>query len=160
MRDTKILAARCYAPAGRVVSVLDKIFVRGLVLDCRIGLYEEEKLGAQRVRFSVDVEVCRPPHDLGDNIEHVMDYATIVDIIKRVIAEGHISLMETLVERVAADCLNDRRAVKVRVLAEKLDRVEGATLGVEIERTRLPAAGGPNVFPLPRAVISGSGDGN
>lgn len=159
MTDPKILAARCYTPAGRVVAVYDKIFVRGLVLDCRIGLYEEEKLGAQRVRFNVEVDVCPPPHDIGDSFENVMDYATIVEIIKQVIARGHINLMETLVESIAADCLADRRAVKVRIVAEKLDRLEGATLGVEIERTRL-ASGGPNVFPLPRLAPSGSGDGN
>jgi dihydroneopterin aldolase len=45
-------------------------------------------------------------------------------------------LLETVAERVAMRCLAHRRAVWVRILVEKLDRLEGASLGVEIERVK------------------------
>jgi hypothetical protein len=35
---------------------------------------------------------------------------------------------------VAAKCLAHRRAARARIVIEKLDRLEGASLGVEIER--------------------------
>jgi len=146
--NPKILAARFYVPAGRANLVLDKISVRGLVLDCNIGVFEEEKLRTQRVRFNVEVSVYPTPHTKSDNVEHIVNYDMIVEGIRRVISEGHINLLETLAERVAEECLADRRAAKVHILVEKLDRLEGASLGVEIERAQ-PAADFPNVYALP-----------
>lgn len=114
--------------------VLDKISVRGLVVSCFIGAFEEEKRTKQRVRFQVEVSVYTSQHRGSDDVSHVVSYDLIVEAIHSVIGKGHINLVETLAERVAARCLAHRRAAKVQILVEKLDRLEGATLGVEIER--------------------------
>lgn len=114
--------------------VLDKISVRGLVVACFIGAFEEEKASKQRVRFHVEVSVYPSQHRGSDDVSHVVSYDLIVEAIHSVIGEGHINLVETLAERVAARCLAHRRAAKVQILVEKLDRLEGASLGVEIER--------------------------
>jgi dihydroneopterin aldolase len=150
MADPKILTARCNVSAGRPNTARDKIFVRNLVLNCRIGLYDEEQLGAQRVRFSVDMEILPPSHPMQDCAEDIVDYEMIVTIIKQVVETGHINLVETMAERIAAECLAMPRAAKVRVLIEKLDRYEDASLGVEIERAKSPM-GGARIFPLPRS---------
>ncbi len=119
----------------RQAASLDKIFVRGLVLPCFIGAFEEERHAKQRVRFEVEVWVY-PSRQRGNNddVSHVVSYDLIVKAIHSVIGGGHINLLETIAERVAAKCLAHRRAAKVRVKVEKLDRLEGASLGVEIER--------------------------
>jgi len=50
-------------------------------------------------------------------------------------SDGHINLVETLAERIAALCLADARVSSVRVRVEKLDIYEQAdSVGVEIER--------------------------
>jgi len=116
--------------------VLDRISVRGLVVACFIGAFEEEKRGKQRVRFHVEVSVYPSRHRGSDDVSHVVSYDLIVEAIYSVIGEGHINLLETLAERVAARCLAHRRAAKVQILVEKLDRLEGASLGVEIERLK------------------------
>jgi 7,8-dihydroneopterin aldolase/epimerase/oxygenase len=135
--ESNILAARFYASTRNVsATALDKIFVRDLVLDCNIGVFEEEKVGTQRVRFMVEVSVYPAPGPITDDVAHIVSYDMIVAAIRKVIAVGHINLLETLAERVAAECLTERRAAKVRVLVEKLDRLESASLGVEIERTQ------------------------
>ncbi len=113
---------------------LDKISVRGLVVACFIGAFEEEKANKQRVRFHVEVSIYPSQHRGSDDVSHVVSYDLIVEAIHSVIGEGHINLLETLAERVAARCLAHRRAAKVQILVEKLDRLEGASLGVEIER--------------------------
>jgi dihydroneopterin aldolase len=154
MADPKILTARCNVSAGRPNSARDKIFVRNLVLNCRIGLYDEEQFGAQRVRFSVDMEILPPSHPMQDRAEDIVDYEMIVTIIKQVVEKGHINLVETMAERIASECLAIPRAAKIRVLIEKLDRYEDASLGVEIERAKTPS-GGARIFPLPN---SGGGD--
>jgi dihydroneopterin aldolase len=146
--DQKILAAQFYSPLGRNTLALDKISVRNLVLDCKIGVFEEEKLGTQRVRFSVEVSVYPRPLTHTDDVRHIVSYDMIVGGIRKVIAAGHINLLETLAERVAEECLADRRVAKVHILVEKLDRLQGASLGVEIERTR-SAPDIPNIYALP-----------
>jgi 7,8-dihydroneopterin aldolase/epimerase/oxygenase len=118
---------------------LDKIFVRDLILPCSIGAFEEEKHRKQRVRFLVEVWIYPSRRRGNDDVAGVVSYDLIVEAIRSVTSAGHINLVETLAERIAAKCLAHRRAAKVRVIAEKLDRLEGASLGVEIERCKSTA---------------------
>jgi dihydroneopterin aldolase len=152
MVDNKILAARFYTPQSvRSHVVLDRIGVRGLVRDVEIGVFQEEKGRTQRVRFSVEVSIFPAPRRGTDDIEDAVSYDYIIEAIGRVTSQGHIHLLETLAERVAEQCLADRRAAKVHILVEKLDRLEGsASLCVEIERQQ-PAAFEENVYALPWA---------
>ena len=70
---------------------------------------------------------------LDDNIERTFDYDLIIKGIKAIVARGHISLVETLAEEVAALCLAHPRTVAVTVRIEKLDKEPGA-VGVQIRR--------------------------
>jgi dihydroneopterin aldolase len=105
----------------------------------RIGVWSEEEGISQRVRFTVELWVAPAAHRPGD-LSSVVSYDFIVDGIKEIVAEGHVLLTETVAERVAAHCLSHRRAEKVRVVVEKLDRIPGASLGCEI--VRFPARAG------------------
>jgi 7,8-dihydroneopterin aldolase/epimerase/oxygenase len=149
MVDNKILAARFYTPqTPRRNVVLDKIGVRGFVVDCEIGVLPEEKGIKQRVRFTAEVSLFPSPRPNADEMEDTVSYDYIVEAIRKVTQAGHINLLETLAERIADECLADRRAAKVHLLVEKLDRLEGASLCVEIERHQ-PAPFEANVYPLP-----------
>lgn len=115
------------------------IFVRDLVVGCEIGVHPHERGRKQRVRINVEVEVSvdgteRP---VDDDIGRVMSYEKIVDGIRAIVARGHINLVETLAERIAALCLKNRRALAVRVRVEKLGVYEdAASVGCELERRR------------------------
>ena len=113
---------------------LDLIFVRDFVLPVEIGLYEHEQGRTQSVRFSVTVGVARPaavPHRIGD----VLSYDVITDLIRSIVARGHIILTETLAEDIAAGVLAHERALTVTVRIEKLDTGSGI-VGTEIARER------------------------
>jgi dihydroneopterin aldolase len=70
-----------------------------------------------------------------DKVEEVVDYETITNTIRAIVASGHINLAETLAERIAETCLSDSRVTKARVRVEKLHALQGAeAAGVEIER--------------------------
>ena len=116
-------------------AVLDRVFVRDLVLDVEIGVYTHEKGVTQPVRFSVDVDIIPPADALDDDIGRTFDYDTIIGGIKDIIARGHIHLVETLAERIAQHCLAHPRAARVVVRIEKLDKEPGA-VGVEIVRDK------------------------
>jgi dihydroneopterin aldolase len=118
---------------------LDKIFVRDLVLPCFVGIFDDEKDNRQRVRFNVEMSIYPSRRrNNSDDVESVVSYDRIVEAIQAVTRGGHINLVETIAERIAAKCLSHRRAARVRVIVEKLDRLEGASLGVEIERHKSP----------------------
>jgi dihydroneopterin aldolase len=116
-------------------SAYDKIWVRDLILPMRIGVWSEEHNLSQRVRFTVELWASGCGHRPGD-LSSVISYDFIIDGIREIVAQGHILLTETLAERIAAHCLSHRRAGKVRILVEKLDRVPGASLGCEIMRLK------------------------
>lgn len=116
---------------------LYRILVRDLVLKCSIGIHAHELLAPQRVRVNVDMAVFEQAGPTSDEIENVVSYEDIIEGIKRLLAEGHINLVETLADKIAALCLVDERVRSVRVKVEKLDvYAEAASVGIEIERRR------------------------
>jgi dihydroneopterin aldolase len=113
-----------------------KVFVRDLVLPCRIGVYSHEKLGSQRVRINLEL-MCAEHPAINDEHVNVVCYDQIITEIKQLIAGEHINLVETLAERIAALCLSDYRVHLAKVRVEKLDVfAEAEAVGVEIERQR------------------------
>jgi 7,8-dihydroneopterin aldolase/epimerase/oxygenase len=112
------------------------LFVHDLVLACRIGVHAHERDRPQRVRLNLDLAVAetdQPPRRLAD----VVDYAALVERVRGALSEGHVELVETLAERVAALCLEDPRVRSARVRVEKLEAVaDAAAVGVEIERIK------------------------
>ncbi|MFA5900288.1 MAG: dihydroneopterin aldolase [Hyphomicrobium sp.] len=115
--------------------VLDRIFVRGLILPVAIGVYDEEQGITQKVGFTIEASVAAGVSPQGDNIDEVPSYDDLVGAVKSIIAAGHINLVETLAASIAERCLSDKRIVSVLVRIEKLERGPDA-VGVEIVRPR------------------------
>jgi dihydroneopterin aldolase len=110
------------------------VFIRDLVLACRIGVHRHEETAAQRVRINLDLAV-RDDTDLRDELANVVCYERIGNGVRAIVASRHIRLVETLAEEIAAMCLGDARIRSVRVCIEKLDAFpDAASVGVEIER--------------------------
>ena len=116
----------------------DRIFLSNYVRDFEIGAYAEEHDTTQRVRFDVVLEVTRNTAHIDDKAARVVSYDDLVDAIETLIAGPRMDLLETLAERLAQLCLVDPRARRVHLRIEKLDRLDGAGLGVEIVRVREP----------------------
>jgi dihydroneopterin aldolase len=111
------------------------VFVRDLVTTTRIGVYRREKKAPQPVRINIEMLVPEDGRPLNDRLANVVDYEAIVVGIRALADEGHVNLVETLAERIAAICLRDRRVKTVRVRVEKLAVfTDAAAVGVEIER--------------------------
>jgi dihydroneopterin aldolase len=133
MENTRI------ADAGRGVR---HVFLRNLVLPAAIGVYAHEHGRTQRIRVNVDLGVTDDGAvglsraSVGrDDLARVVDYAVVADRVREIVAAGHVQLVETLAERLAEACLEDRRVRVARVRVEKLDVLpHGASAGVEVER--------------------------
>lgn len=116
------------------------VFVRGLALQARLGVYPHEKAAPQRVIIGVElaVEDEAAPASVGaDDLRRVVDYERVVRAARAAAADGHTLLVETLAERIAAAALADPRVLRARVSVEKPDAFpDAATVGVVIERMR------------------------
>ncbi|NHK27078.1 dihydroneopterin aldolase [Parvularcula flava] len=113
------------------------MFVRGLKLDANIGAYESEMGRTQPVVISLEVEVQEPADPVSDSLEDVVCYNRLVQTIREILTEGHIKLVETLAERIAAECLAHPMSLSVKVRVEKPEAIEEAdAAGVEITRTK------------------------
>ncbi len=111
------------------------VFIRDMMVDCSIGIYSFEKEHEQRVRINVDLAVREGENPIDDNIQNVISYEDLAIGIEAIIAEGHVNLVETLAENIAAMCLQQSEVLSARVRVEKLDILETAeSVGVEIER--------------------------
>ncbi len=119
-----------------------RVVIRDLVLAARIGVWKREKHVDQRVRVNVELlaahqQPLAAPDGRSGRRDRIIRYDTVVAGIRRLIAEGHVDLCETLAERVALLCLESRRVRSVRVRVEKLDVYpDAASVGAEVERHR------------------------
>ena len=111
------------------------VFIRDLMLPCSIGIHRQEKNAEQRVRINLDLAVSEGDQPIDDDIKNVICYEQLTKGVEEILNQGHVNLVETLAENIAAMCLSDRRVQSARVRIEKLDILEDAeSVGVEIER--------------------------
>lgn len=128
------LAPMKFADASRSVR---HVFIRNLVLDGYVGVYDHEKNSPQKIRINVDLSVIENTQNLNDNIDNVVCYEKIAEAIETIVKSGHVHLVETLAENIAEMNLQDARIHCVRVRVEKLEAIKNTTsVGVEIERYR------------------------
>jgi dihydroneopterin aldolase len=138
------LIGRGMVGADEPESDLDRIFVRDFVVQTEIGAYGFEHGRKQRVAFDVEALIARAePRDM----RAIFSYDVILDAIRIVAASGHHEFVEGFAEAVADIVLRHERARTVRIVARKLDVIEGA-VGVEIVRRR--AAATEASAPLPQ----------
>lgn len=113
------------------------LFLNNMVVDAHIGVFPHEQGVTQRVRISVIFGVQDDDTlNVGvDDLSRTVSYEHVVLLVRQIVQEGHVRLVETLAERIAAGVLADTRVHVVRVKIEKLDVFEEIeSVGVEIER--------------------------
>lgn len=113
------------------------VFVRDYETQAAIGVYESEQGRQQSIRLNLDLTVKNPSNPVADDYSDVVCYDTLIQKIETLLATGHVGLVETLAEKVAALALEEFRVLAVRVRIEKLEAIQSAaSVGVEIQRVR------------------------
>ena len=118
------------AEPARYTTVLDALEVA-----MGLGIHAHEA-APQRVIVSVRMTVAYPAPVADDSIASVLDYDFVRDGIRRLAAERHFALQETLCDAVAALCLADPRVEEVQVRSSKPDIYPDASVGCEVIRRR------------------------
>ncbi|WP_114391743.1 dihydroneopterin aldolase [Oleisolibacter albus] len=110
------------------------IFLRNFALPTSIGIHAFEKAAPQRLLVNIEL-FLRPQRLERDEIDDVLDY----DVLRRQIADlagsRHWNLQETLLDRIAALCLDPPMVLGVRVSTEKPDVYPDCeAVGLEVSR--------------------------
>ena len=115
------------------------VFLRRLGLDAYIGAYAHEQGVLQPIVVDLSLDVAVPDNPVSERLDDIVCYDRLTGDIRRLLAEGHIRLVETLAERIAALALTHPMVGAVTVRVEKPNAIEAAEgAGVEIRRERAP----------------------
>jgi dihydroneopterin aldolase len=110
------------------------IFMRGLAIQAEIGVYPHERGRPQPLVVDVELWLATGP---VIHLADTLNYETLAEAARRLAGEGHIDLVETYAQRLAAACLDDPRVTRARVRVEKPLALEGArAAGVEVTVAR------------------------
>ncbi len=117
---------------------MDIIFLRGIRLDARIGIYKRERTITQTVELDLDIALPDDRVFNSGKVADTIDYAVVVERLRVVLVEQHHGLVENLAEHVAQILLDEFRSPWVRVSIAKLGALrEARRVGVVIERSKV-----------------------
>ncbi|MHB8529652.1 MAG: dihydroneopterin aldolase [Caulobacteraceae bacterium] len=115
--------------------VVTKVFVRGLTVKARIGVYPREKRRRQPLIVDVELDIAAGGwRALADTV----NYEGIAERAKAIAASGHIGLVESFAHRLVEACFEEPRVMRARVRVEKPRALapDAAAAGVEITAVR------------------------
>lgn len=100
--------------------MIGTIELRGLRALGICGALPEEKERRQPLEVDLDVAADLTRAAGNDQLDDTIDYAAVCEIVERVVAEEHFTLIERLAGRIAEVVLSDQRVQSVTVAVRKL----------------------------------------
>ena len=115
----------------------DKIFIRGLEVECIIGFIDWERRVKQKVVLDIELPVDCAHTAKTDAVADTLDYKQVVDQVIELIADSKFMLVETMAQKVAELIIENFTVNWVRVVVNKPGAIRGLRdVGVSIERYR------------------------
>ena len=106
----------------------------GLRFDANLGILELEKTAPQPIQ--VDAELSLGPQPLlphDDDIDHVLDYRKVRQIIITECTAVHVNLLETLIGKLANRLMQLPGVLGVRVKIAKLEIFDDCEVAIRVE---------------------------
>ncbi len=108
--------------------------LHGLRFDANLGILDSEKTKPQPIQVDAELNLgtqALAPQD--DEINHVLDYRKVRQIIIDECTERHINLLESLIGKVASRLMQLPGVVGVRVKIAKLEIFDDCSVAIAIE---------------------------
>ena len=114
-----------------------KILINELILDLKLGYYDFEKENSQKVKFSLEIDYQDKKPSNDKDLKSIVNYGTIVKLIKKLVKNKHYNFLETLAEAVFDELFKDRRIGKIMLKIEKLEILKNcSSVGIQISKIR------------------------
>ncbi len=118
-------------------AVGDRIFLRGLAIECVIGFIDWERRVKQTVVLDLELPVDCAAAARSDEVADTLDYKKVAKRVIAFVSASEFKLVETLAERTAQLILAEFGVAWVRLTVNKPGAIrDSRDVGVMIERTR------------------------
>ncbi|MFZ9709330.1 MAG: dihydroneopterin aldolase [Steroidobacteraceae bacterium] len=115
----------------------DKIFLRGLEVECIIGFIDWERRIKQKVQIDLELPVDCARAAVHDDVADTLDYKKVAKRVTSFVADSQFMLVETMAHRMALLVLEEFGIEWIRISVNKPGAIRGSRdVGVAIERTR------------------------
>ena len=119
----------------------DKIFLRGLEVECIIGFIEWERRIKQRIQIDLELPVDCTKAARSDDVIDTLDYKSVAKRVIAFVEASDFMLVETMAHRMAMLILEEFGIEWVRIWINKPGAIRGSRdVGVAIERNRADLA--------------------
>ena len=106
----------------------------GLRFAASLGILDEEKTGPQPIQVDAELNLgTQALHPVDDEINHVLDYRKVRQIIIDECTAEHVNLLETLIGKLARRLMQLPGVVGVRVKIAKLEIFEDCEVAIRVE---------------------------
>lgn len=106
----------------------------GLRFDANLGILESEKTKPQPIQVDAELNLgTQPLSPQDDEINHVLDYRKVRQIIIDECTERHINLLESLIGKVAQRLMQLPGVLGVRVKIVKLEIFTDCEVAIAVE---------------------------
>ncbi len=114
-----------------------KILINDLILDLKLGYYDFEKKNSQKIKFSLEIDYQDKKPSNDKDLRSIVNYGTIVKLIKKLVKKKHYNFLETLAEAVFDELFKDKRIGKIMLKIEKLEILKDcSSVGIQISKIR------------------------
>jgi len=115
----------------------DRLFLRGLAIECIIGFIEWERHVKQTVVLDLELPIDCRAAEATDEVADTLDYKRLAKRVIAFVESSQFKLVETLAHRTAMLVLEEFGVASVRLTLNKPGAIRGSRdVGVTIERSR------------------------
>ena len=106
----------------------------GLRFDASLGILESEKIAPQPIQVDAELNLgTQPLMPSDDEINHVLDYRKVRQIIINECTDKHINLLETLIGKLSHRLMQLPGVLGVRVKIAKLEIFDDCEVAIRVE---------------------------
>ncbi len=106
----------------------------GLRFNANLGILESEKSQSQPIQVDAELNLgTQPLMPTDDEINHVLDYRKVRQIIIEECTERHINLLESLIGKLAVRLMQLPGVLGVRVKIAKLEIFDDCEVAIRVE---------------------------
>ena len=115
-----------------------KILISDLALLISIGIHDFEKTKKQEVKFNISIDINSSLVPNENNLNSIVNYETVVNLITKLTKNKHYELLETLAEDIFDQLFKNINIQKIKLKIEKTQIIKNTSaVGIEITKKRL-----------------------
>ena len=115
---------------------MDSIFIEGLEVEARIGVYDWEKKVLQRLTFDLEIFTDIEAAAVSDQLAKTIDYKAVSDRLSVYVSDTQFELIEALAENLAGLLIREFDIERLRLRVSKPTALpEAKNVSIVIERS-------------------------